>query len=106
MADVSWLSRGKPRVVDVTVADARGLPLAGVNVQVLNDSGGDSGTTDAAGRVSIGPLGEREFTGLRLNGVNVVNRPYANVLPGSPNVENGLQVKVVVIEKAAFGINK
>lgn len=80
--------------VNVTVRDVNGQPFPGVSVHVDNNSGGGTATTDAQGNASIA-VGEPEFAGLELNGVRVVDRPWANTL-GQPLVTQGLTVDVVV----------
>jgi len=103
IAETSWLETGKPMVAVVTVSDQNGAPLAGVYVVVMNDSGGNGETTDAKGVATI-QLGEGEFNGLNLNSIPVVSRPHSGSLPWSPSVSNGMQIKVVVKDKAAIGV--
>ncbi len=104
IAEASWLETGKPMVALVTVSDQNGSPLAGVDVGIMNDSGGNSETTDAKGVATV-QLGEGEFNGVQLNGKQVVNRPYSGTLPGSPSVSHGMQIKIVVKDKAAIGVH-
>src|SRR5687768_3399867 len=74
LADVSWTSGGTPFRARVTVIDASGAPVAGANVHVDNNSGGNDATTDAAG-VAVIDLGEPEVEAIEVNGSRVMHRP-------------------------------
>ncbi len=92
-ASVSWKKGGTPWIVAVTVYDSDGSLLTGVNVDVDNLSGGEGSYTVSGGTAVVGPMGEPEFLGLIVNGVRVVDRPFAYEL-GAPNVSKGLIVEV------------
>jgi hypothetical protein len=92
-ADVSWTEGGTPGVVKVTVKDAAGNPVPGASVDVLNNSGGSRGITNASGVTAITP-GEAEFGGLSLNNQTIVRRRYAYIL-GTPSVNQGLIITVI-----------
>lgn len=103
VAETSWQETGKPMVAIANVTDQAGHPLSGVYVDVMNDSGGNGEATDVKGVATI-QLGEGEFNGLRLNNETVVNCPYSGTLPGSPSASHGLQIKIVVKNKAAIAL--
>lgn len=88
------LSKGSsPFLVEVRVIDRDGNPVAGANIDVRNNSGGNAGTTGANGHTSI-KVGEREIEQILLGGQPVLNRPSAYAL-GYPSVEKGLHVLIV-----------
>lgn len=88
------LANGRtPFLVEVRVIDRAGNPVTGAVIDVRNNSGGNAGTTDRDGRVSI-ELGEREIEQVLLDGQPVVNRPRAYEL-GYPSVDKGLRVLII-----------
>lgn len=64
---IAWRSTGKGGVVEGTVVDHQGRPVAGTGVHIDNDSGGQDAATDANGHFEIQP-GESEVTGLEVAG--------------------------------------
>ena len=90
-AYASWRPGGGALIV--RVRDRAGKPVAGAEVETSNNSGGDGGTTDAAGVCVIYP-GEGLVMAMRVNGHKVIDRPYASYL-ATPSVrEGGLIVDV------------
>lgn len=67
VARVSWRPGGPSGLVQVSVYDDDGIPLAGVEVHVDNISGGGGGPTDADGVARI-LLTERAVGGIRVGG--------------------------------------
>lgn len=70
--------------VNVKLQNMNGKPLAGVKVDIRNNSGGNTGVTDDYGMVLI-QVSESDIEQVVINNIIVVNRPnaYAN---GYPNV--------------------
>lgn len=63
----TWEVTGKPGVVEGVVLDDQHRPVAGIAINVDNDSGGQPATTDADGQFSVRP-GESDITGLGVGG--------------------------------------
>ncbi len=76
----------------------------GVRVHVDNNSGGNEEVTNDQGRVII-ELGESDISGLSVNGVPVLHRPYAYHL-GVPNVSKGVMVQIQLKTLSAFGLDE
>ena len=93
-------SKGRSALlVEVRVIDLDGNPVAGANIDIRNNSGGNAGTTDTNGHANI-KVAEREIDGILLDGQPVLNRPNAYSL-GYPSVEKGLCVLIVKRDSSA-----
>jgi len=92
LANVSWQRSGRRMQAQIMVVDANDQPVAGANVNIDNDSGGNSTDTDSQG-VAVIQLGESEMKGVDLNGVRIVNRPLASYI-GWPNVDKGIVMTI------------
>ena len=101
-ADVSWELTGKSMEVVCSIVDRRNKPLTNVVVDFVNNSGGNSATTDVSG-VARTPVGESEVEQILVNGKTVMHRPRAYRL-NYPNVRNGLTVRIVVNDPQALDI--
>ena len=84
------------------VEDRFGNPIPAVLVEVGNNSGGNGASTDGNG-IALLHMGELEVDEVKVNHVTVVSRPNAYWL-NSPNVEHGLNLRIVVKSKAEFGL--
>jgi len=93
-ADVFLKKGGHPMTVLATITDKAGNPLSSVEVDIRNSSGGNIGMTDSEGITEIS-VGEREIEKILVNGLIVLNRPYANYLR-YPTAENGVKVKIIM----------
>jgi hypothetical protein len=89
IAMVSWSEGGTPYSVQVTVLSANGTPVAGANVHIHNNSGGNDATTDANG-LAVVQVSEPEVTRIDVGNKSVLSREYL----GEPNVSRGLTVHV------------
>jgi hypothetical protein len=107
LADVSWEPGGEPGVVTFTIVDALGRPMPGVSADTNSFSGwtGRLAVTDANGMARISP-GESEVIGLRVRGVEVMNRDDLDsyIMGLTPSVGRGLRVKVRVKDPSRLGI--
>src|SRR4051812_22855068 len=59
-ATVSWRAGGEPLQASVTVVDPNDAPVVGAEVELGNNSGGNSATTDANG-CAVLDLGETDM---------------------------------------------
>jgi hypothetical protein len=94
-AYTSWHAGGGTGQLLVRVRDRGGRPVAGAEVSLLNNSGGDGGTTDAGGVALIYP-GEGDIERMSVNGQRVIDRPYAYHLGTPVMSREGLIVDVVL----------
>lgn len=95
-ARVSWSEEGTPMVAHILVVDEHEVPVEGASIDIINDSGGNSGETAKDGTCDI-ELGEPEVLEIKLYGGTLVSRPWAGTF-GTPNVSTGLQVKIKLTE--------
>jgi hypothetical protein len=99
----SWTPGGRPMTVTFSVVGPNGTPLAGVNCQADNDSGGNGETTDTRG-IAVVEVGEDEVSGIDIGTARFVMRRSELMHFFAPEAGEGLLVHVVVKNPAACGI--
>jgi hypothetical protein len=87
---VTWRKTGTQNLVDICVVNELGAPIAGEGVVVHNDSGGNSGITDAKGRVSI-EVGEPTLDYIDIEKRGKINWPIKGL-----DVTHGLRFVIII----------
>ena len=90
---VRWQSTGKPFWVEGVVLDRMHMPIAGQEIAVRDDSGGQFATTDEKGRFSV-RLGETEAIGIELQGVGSLSLGWTAL--GGLDATQGLEFDITV----------
>jgi hypothetical protein len=106
-ADTSWSTGGRKVYTSVTLTDAQGQPVPGVQISLLTDHRAYEGMTNASGWCEF-PYTGGEMMALELNGVRVVSRASTGPLGElfGPNSGWGLKVHVIIKDPAALGIRQ
>lgn len=89
VADLRWITSGRPFSVLVSVADSNGSPVAGANVHVNNSSGGNEVPTDENGYAQLS-MGEPDLQGISINGIRVMGHRFFT------SVARGLFIAIVI----------
>lgn len=101
VADVSIHKGGTPMVISACVSDLHGQAISGVELNFINNSGGNLCITDVTGRTHVG-VAETDLEEIQMNGEPVARWSHAYLL-NHPSVENGLFVSIVVKDLDKIG---